>query len=667
MYRDTRVRFIRYNNQVYQFNGRNRMRAFTGKGWRLAGISKPSAPATAPASGAAGNLTGVYRYYITAANTRVVLEDGRYVESLPVLAGADVDVTALQVTVTLPTEPPDPQADKWIIYRNKSGEMDADIEDVDLDFFKVAEVAITTVSTSDNIADDSLTGADRLRFTTEIPPTFKYAAIFANHLIGTGFDEFTTGTATVLSDPSQIQINGAGDLPDGLVGCYFKKRGEDRKYTITGLLSSTRLQLDADFEGGLSAENYTIFRDPSEVWPSEFDNPEGHGEEGEVARNKLLVGGPGSKLKTTGIFAAHGVCYVFTLDQVYVIYGTPGDLRMGTDPVLDGIGCVSHDTIVEVDGTLYWLSLQGPVAYNPNATRSNDALRIGEKLGPDWLEELNVTGIGLAAAGYNEKLHRLKFSVPLSGESVNGKTYVYDVRGNTWWVEPDWNATLYWRDFDSNGEPRLFSAAQRKLYMEDHEGTYVDGVPSGTTTATVTGWVSGTKTITASAAAFYTTGYGLEGVWVFVYRKPTTTSPYPYTFVGKSKVASNAGTTLVIEDALNIQVGDTVYVGAIRFKWKTPIYSHPSKNKRSMEWLLRFAMQGESGGSESEVWKLDIPNADAASDYQAVQVLSPHVQHKLAANQRGPEYQAQFEIVKPGARIAFRSMVLEEKVAGSHK
>lgn len=655
MWPDTRVRFIRYHDQVYQFNGRNRMRAFNGVDWRYAGIQK-SGTFSAVANTDSTELSGTYLYYITAANTRVQVGDQRYVESLPTAVTSAVTVNGQRIVVTLPASHPDPQVTHWIIYRNKNGYYDINVEDDEQDFFKVAEVAVGTTTYADTIVDDLLPPIT-VNFRTELPPAFKYAAVYDNSVFGCGFDEFSTGTATVDSSNAALVSFSISTLPDGLVGCSFRKIGDTRTYTIESQPSQNQVILNTSFAGQLSAASYVIFRDPAMLYSSEQLNAEAWGEEGELLRNQQPIGGPGSKLKLTGVYAAHGRLYIFTLDQVYVMYGKGDQRAITTEPVLDGIGCVSSDTIVKVDDTLYWLSLQGPVAYNP--AMGQKAMRIGLPLGADWMDTLNADQIGLAHGGYQPLLHTIKWAVPLDGDNENGYVYVYDIATGTWWPEEQWGPTLYWQDYDPNGQPKLYSAVGRHFFIEDVG--HNDGVPSGTVTGTIASYDSGTKTLTVSGASFYTTGYGLEDRWAHVYRTSSTTGAW--SLVGRSQIASNTANTITLSEAVSIQANDTLYVAPVAFRWKTKMFAQSPNNQRVEALHGRFALQGEA--TPNSIYTQDEQDGTTLSTTDRVAVNTTHKRFPVML--RGPHFSKTFTIPATNAEIALRSLDVETDMNDKEK
>ena len=641
-----RVRFLRYNNLVYAFNGRDVLNRFDGADWYAAGFAK--ATGSSVAAGAAGVLTGAYYYRITAANTGVSVGDGRYAEGLPQELGV-VNLTAQQSTVTVPATGASGQT-HWVIYRNKAGDQRY--------FWRVGTVAIGTTTYADNTADDSLSTIELgepsgTRFPYNTPPCFKHGAIFGNRMLGCGFDTYSSGTVTVNGTTTLIDLAGA-TFPAGVVGCFFQKEGGSKRYTITARGSTTQITLGEAYVGALSGADYAIFRDPSTLWYSEFDNPEAWGREGEtpVGRNQILIGGRGSMLRLTGVYAAHGVAYVFSDELTYRVRGGTSDaapLWVEPDPFLKDVGCVGGDTVVQVEQTLFWLSRKGPVAYNPN---SNQGLaQIGEPLGGDWIAALSLAPaqLALSAGGYDPTTHTVKWAVPQSGETENTFILVYDIRTGSWWTETEWTPRFYFNDYDGDGKPRLYSVLGRQIFIESSGRT--DGVPSGTTTGTVTGYVNGTKTVTCSAAAFYTTGFGLEDRWAHFYTAAGV-------FRGKSRIDSNTATTLVLEDAISTIIAtDIVYVGAPQWYWKTKTFSQEPSQQEIEEVHLRFALQGES--SQSTVYLQDYieGNKDGVVGNSHPLVVKRNAK-KHVCKRRSAEYAVKVSGRAPSMEVAIRSIAL---------
>ena len=643
---NVRIRYLRYNNLIYAFNGRDVLNRFDGENWYAAGFAKPTG--ISAAVGAAGDLTGTYQYYVTAANCNITVGYGRYVESLPADAGS-VTLASEKGAITLPGTGASGQT-HWVIYRNKAGDLRY--------FWRVTTVAVGTTTYADNTGDDSLEtvelGDPGTRFPYERPPCFKHACIFGNRMLSCCFDEYNEGTVTVNGGDATLIDLAEATFPAGVVGCFFQADGDSKKYIITARGSTTQITLDQEFSGALSAADYMIYRDPSTLWYTEFDNMEAWGEEGEgpTGRNQILIGGRGSLLRLTGCYAAHGVAYVWTDDATYRVRGGTSDaipLWVEPDPFLRDVGCVGADTVVQHENRLYWLDRKGPVAFDP----TNGVGRIGESLGGDWIAQLGLDAaqLSLCAGGYDPVIHAIKWCLPLSGETECGYILVYDIRTGTWWPETDWTPKFYFNDFDGDGKPKLYSVVGRQLFRESEGRT--DGVPSGTQTGTVTGYVAGTKTVTCAAATFYTTSLGLEDRWAHVYTAAGV-------FRGKSRIDSSTAHTLVLEDAISGTIAtDIVYVGAPQWYWKTKTFSAEPLQQEIEEVHLRFALQGE--GSASTVYVQDyIEGAAAGTAQSAIPYTVGRTAKKHVCKRRSAEYSVKVSGRTPSMEVAVRSIVVTE-------
>lgn len=238
------VRFRQYKERVYGTNGKNRVLTCDGSGWTYAGIRKvdftptvaigatatfshqgsttaafginsPSQFGTGktktatPLRNATGASSGAYTYYVTACNSKkLMVLGGRACESLPSSPSNEIIAqNGKAITVGgIPATHEDTQVDSFNIYRNKAGQYDSDLADEDQDFFYVGSVPLGTTSFSDTVPDYRLTGAFRLHFTTNIPPSCKMAELFGDRMFVAGFDPIRTGTVTQVKTISNVAL-----------------------------------------------------------------------------------------------------------------------------------------------------------------------------------------------------------------------------------------------------------------------------------------------------------------------------------------------------------------------------------------------------------------------------------------------------------------------------
>lgn len=650
---------VQKHNRAYVWNGRNRMRKYDGENWNFAGIDKDDLSGVGVAVGSAGNLSGTYYYYITAANNNHPIQGQFTVESLPSAIIGPVSPAAQQVDISsIPASSGDSQVTHWHIYRNKNGFYDTNTQDETQDFWFVASVAVGTTTYTDDTQDDSLS-TQSISFKTEIPPCCKYGDEYGNRLFQFGFDPYTTGTATVNATPTRIDFSGA-TLTDGFLGCYFQKDGDEKRYEITEVnAGSNYITLGESFSGALSSANYSIYNDRSRVFFSEFNDYDAWGYEGLLQRNALDVGGPGRNRIVRAGKAFDGKLYIFTLDECFIITGNDPDnaaIRITPDPVFSGYsaGCVGGKAIWRDDDGLYYLSVNGPARI-----RSGSAPElIGERLGWDWLDDLQADELEQACVGSDGR--KVYFSVPLSGDTENSVTYVYDKLSGAWWKDKYYHPSFYFLDKDSNGKPALFYTQANYIYQIDTGTDDLGGVPSFTyTSGTATGGSS--TTLVDKGADFPTTGSTLKESYVHVYTAAGALR-------GHGRISSNNGTQLTFawqgSDGAQGSVvsGDTYTIGGVHWDWTSRTYITGDMDAVQDDIHINFDLQGES--TPSTLYKYDIP--DETEESLPTSITVNEAKKKIPVDVRGMSYQYRIECRDPGNKIAIRDISLGSEGEGSH-
>lgn len=417
-------------------------------------------------SGANGASSGAYRYYVTACNSKHGDAWGRPIESIPSLISNEVTLSNQAFTINnIPSTHPDPQVDSWNIYRNKAGEYSTDLESDQQDFWLVGSVALGTTTFTDTAPDFKLTGADRLRFDQNIPPAFKYGAIYGDRMFGAGFDPITSGTASASS--ATITVSGV-TLPDGVLGCWFKADGDNAQYVIIARPTSTTITLDRNYSGTLSGGKFAIYRNPWEIYFSEFQDVEAWGPDGEQRRFKLEV--PGHQA-VTGLMEWNGSLLVFTANSIYAIDGkgpNRTDIRLLPAPIYSGLGALSGDAICRVDNDVYFLSSRGPCAM-----ASGTPQLLGINLNYDYIDALTQAETSLAVAGTDGR--DVYFSLPsATGQTMNSKTFRFEVYTKSWWEETGMCPTLFVRADSDNGQKDVLFYLQGEFVWQPNSGT-IDG------------------------------------------------------------------------------------------------------------------------------------------------------------------------------------------------
>lgn len=585
-------------------------------------------------------LSGTYRYFVAPVNKNKPLPDGQYVMGNPSIISNEITITNTGVSVSgIPATHPDSQVTHWALFRNQTGNYDSFADDDTQDFWLVDYVAIGTTTYADTKKDEDLPPI-AVQFGNRIPPTFQVGKVFGGRLFGFGYQPITAGTATVNANTVLIDLSTA--LPeDGVVGAIFRKDGDSAAYEILEQVNTTQIALDRPFSGTLSASAYSIGFNNAFVPFSEPYSFEAFGLDG--SPNGLAIGRQGAADPVVAGETLNGYLYAFTKNNIYRIYGkgvSRTDVKAMPDPVVEGLGAVGPDAVWREDRSIFFLSFKGPAMFN-----GENVVPLWGKWGRNWLDDLAADQLSIAAVGSDGR--KVYFAVPETGQTENTLVWVYDLETQTWWKEQYIHPRFYFRDKNSSGQDALFYA-QGRFIVENDLGTN-DGVPSGTTTATVTTGTS-TTSITCSAATFYTTGSGLAERYIHVYRSGV--------LVGRRRLSSNTATTLTWSASgagggnLTVAAGDIVYVGPVFWYWQTAGTAIPGAMKRDLEAHIGFELQGEA--TASTLVKTDVVNGSAVTGTQSFTVDRNMV--TLPINHRAKEYAMKIESRLPGADIAIRDI-----------
>jgi len=650
-----RYYFEQYLNVCAFQNGKNLPRVYDRSAWYKLSIQDyPFVPIATPSS--TGNLVGAYSYFVVAVNSRQRNRQGQVKCGLPSIP-VDVDTAGQIVTLTaIPSTHPDSQVDFWFIYRCKADTKDADTTTSDLDYFYVGRVAVGTTQFVDNVPDDELDDAERLRENCNILPCGKYLSCFADRFFTGGFDPIETGTVSkaekTISDISKaaqvvtvtasshgysagewvsiglttpdlrfdgcvyirsvpngnqftyhregadVAALGSGGiaqkisfsgvtLPDGVQGAIFQKQGEGTVYRILGYNSTTGLALDRPFSGTLSGASFRIFRNPWEIYYTEYGDVFAAGFDGEQSRNILQIPG---KEELRGLIPWNGQQMVFTAQNIYAISGkgpnSETDVRITPDPAYAGYGAVGGDAVWTEGEELYFVTTQGLYVLRPG--RGPEP--VGERLGTDWLDSLDASEQELICLYSNGK--KLWVNYPESGNSQNSKAFRYERTLDQWYPEEGPFAKFGFRyDGDGGIQGQAFYVVGRDVWQPDYGA--IDG-PAG-----YSGVLTGATSLSAtnSGASFATSGGGLENVLARFYR---TAANGVETLLGTRLITSNSGTSVSWAASgagggtLALQAGDRYEIGNIPWSWKTKDFEQSGHETKVRRLVVGVRTKGSS-------------------------------------------------------------------------
>jgi hypothetical protein len=257
------------------------------------------------------------------------------------------------------------------------------------------------------------------------------------------------------------------------------------------------------------------------------------------------------------------------------------------------MGAVSPTSGQEIDGLWYdWDEQRGPYQTDMNSVwepladnRISTIVGTVNKLYLDYIESAHYATLNL-----------VMWAVPTTS-SRKATILAYNYRLKRW-LPPitGFEFSVLTMFTTTTGARGLYFGDEWGRVYELFNGE-VDGVPSGTLTAAITGATAGT--ITAGAAAFYATGSGLAGMPVFV------KSPAGRWQIVRAQ--SNTGQVITL-DTINgpplapVPLGDgtwTVVVGAIEWYWNTP--RNTGRNRRIEKRGRVLYVEGSSTSADHQL------------------------------------------------------------------
>lgn len=637
-----RVHGVQYLQLGYAWNGRNRPRKYDRVAWKNMGIARvPFIPQVAAGTGT--SLIGDYRYYAVPVNENQVNKNGVVIAGNPSYVSAEIKLNAQGCTISgIPSSHPDSQVTHWYIYRNKAGTYDTDASDTSLDFFYVNKVAIGSTSVTDDLADDLLKDAERIRFNQNIPPTCKYGVLYGDRLFQMGFDAITTPTATVVSKTITNKTKTAGvclmasashgytagqwvtinigdfrfDGPAYILSTNvndftYHRPGDDVASTVVASGNAQTVTLSSAVPDGVvgclfqkagESTVYTIYGNNSttsitldrgfsgtlsgsamRIFRNEYEIPFSEFNDVEAwgldgELSRNYLELSG-KEKPTGCAVWNGKLLIFTPLNIYTVDGKSPD-NFGLR--------ISPEPVWKGFGAVGQDSICVDGEYVYAVSPQQGPYRIGpggqietfgDKLLTDWLDSLTEAEQGLINMYSNGRCIWLNY--PESGNTETSKTFRYDFATQGWWEERPTYARFGLRDDGDGGvQGAAFYVAAKEIYQADYGTTDGGTEYSGAVTT------GGTTSFADSGAAFSTSGAGLANLVVRFY--DGTTGQYK----GMRRISTNAATTVSWASSgagggtLTVNINDRYEIGTIAWYWRTRTMALPGHAEHVQELLL---------------------------------------------------------------------------------
>ena len=265
----------------------------------------------------------------------------------------------------------------------------------------------------------------------------------------------------------------------------------------------------------------------------------------------------------TGLVSFRGSLIVLKRNSVWVCNGDVDSGGFVFSEAVVGRGCISPRSIVTVgDEAIYFLSADGVCSFDLSSVKL-----ISEPIKDEIRELLHTTYGANFVAGYEPKDRLYLLSTTPSGQTLNTKTWVYNLDSGAWGRFAFNMGLTYPTCYsgtgsqgairDSNGNVALYMGSSDGYLAKMAATTGCDGVTSGDKSGTVTAATA--TTTTCGAAAFRTTGNGLTGLSMTVRRAADNSY--------ESVLITSNTATVITHPALSgtaIVATDTVYISAIQ-------------------------------------------------------------------------------------------------------
>ncbi len=536
-----------------------------------------------------------------------------------------------------------PGADTLILYRTLQGVFGT--------FYQVAALPLTRSVTPgvtfhlgtladyiDSMPDDYLQAQNAMSLNCNYAPSFEIGAVYAERVFGSGFTPIgTPATAIKLNIISGAWVTPAVvAIPNGVVGALLAVTKADGSpdasspYTIVGLQTDsggnvTGLQLDAAYNGGAAA-NGIIYRNPWEIYVSEWCNEQAWGPDGEELRFILNV--PNHQA-VTALSAFDGALLVFTATAMYAITCAAGaqadfsQFSITPTPVIR-FGTFSQDSVMTMDDGCYFLSEQGPMCLRrgilasiggaSNGFRTVVPPQMFEGLNTDWLDGLTAAQLAQCRVGADQRA--LWIAVPrVTADTEATRIFRLDkltsspgradlgslLQTGGWWEERFAHVNWYYRDQDSQIAYMVSGANMLRLNSGIVDGvapavcsTVVecDGTPFGGCDVTLINIGGGSYPYVGAYAHFFS---GIGNVYLGS-RRITVMGYTSYNSVNVTRIQWSTGAATG-QGALSVPVGTLVQIGSIPWFWLTRTFSEDCHAKTDLVYRMEF----ERGDAAAQV------------------------------------------------------------------
>jgi hypothetical protein len=344
---------------------------------------------------------------------------------------------------------------------------------------------------------------------------------------------------------------------------------------------------------GVAAHVSRLFaHNGSRVYYSNLDQPEAF----DIENSFTVNADDGQKI--TALHSAHELLLIFKRDSVWALYGEDPATwvpRM----ISPTVGCLNERSIVTVEGTTYWWSESGPMAW----TGVGAVVNIGQgKIDADIAFEAALSTAAssptpsegyIGIVGTMDLVNqRILWAVPSINSTQNDLIFPYKYRF------AQWEATR-WTGMDASSLASIQDdTSTQRVYLGGYKGQIFayggvtnDGTPSGVLEGNVAS--ATTTTLTIATGSLLTTGGGLTERYVYVHDGAGSWQV--------KRIGSNTGTVITLASGVTFSPVPnsswTWSVGTIGFQLTLPWMSFSSPFiKKRLEYGYFWVGSSSDGG-----------------------------------------------------------------------
>lgn len=444
-------------------------------------------------------------------------------------------------------------------------------------FYRGADVAVGTGEPFvDSYSDATITGAFAVKYDDRIyrpytdgyPVKCKVGTLYKGRVFMGGASLATkksAGTVTATNASYTVTFTTPAHITVDWIGRTFKVSTDVQTYQIVDVSESGKtatLNLPYNGTGG-SGLTYSVVddRNPLLVYYSEPLLPNNY-----PSANSILGISSQDPSGISGMKAAWDSLVVWTQTSVHRIIGDTGS-GFRALPVGDGMGAFCNQTIVNVEGILYWLGKDGIYRWggsgDPQSISNPEGNENPQKGIKRTIDRLNVAQRDMMFANYNPSEQLIRWWVALDGSTTNRDVIVYDLQTGEFSMDTADDATCAATVVDTNTSYRTLVGNNQGGIFQLDVAANSDGVFGIDRVQSVSSYATATNKITLVNSVLPTTNGGIVGCPIIVISAADGSRQ-------RATCSANTSSVITLSGPITAPTaGDQVIVGGIEWRIRT--------------------------------------------------------------------------------------------------